>query len=160
MDPRWQAERLVVVRKAKRRVVLYAKGKQLGCWPAGLGFEPEGHKTREGDGRTPEGWYRTSDKPTSRYYQAIAVHYPNLGDAERGLADGRIDAATERAIRTALSADRKPPQATALGGEILLHGGGSGSDWTLGCVAMNNADIDALREQLPDTMKVDVVVLP
>ena len=41
-----------------------------------------------------------------------------------------------------------------------MHGGGSGSDWTLGCVAMNNDDIDALREQLPDTMKVDVVVLP
>lgn len=159
-DARWEAAHLVVVRKAVRRVLLYRSGVQAGCWPAGLGFSPEGHKSREGDGRTPEGWYRTSDKPTSRYYHAIAVHYPNTLDAERGLAEGRIDEATDRAIQSALSADRKPPQNTPLGGEILLHGGGSASDWTLGCVAMENDDIDALRAALPDGLKVDVVVLP
>ena len=88
------------------------------------------------------------------------MHYPNALDAEKGLGEGRIDAATERSIRTALSSDRKPPQSTPLGGEILLHGGGSGSDWTLGCVAMENEDIDALRALLPVDLRVDVVVLP
>ena len=160
LDPRWEANHLVVVRKAARRVLLFASGEQVGCWSAGLGFAPEGHKTREGDGRTPEGWYRTSDKPTSRYYHAIAVHYPNLVDATRGVADGRIDADTQRQIESALASDRKPPQGTALGGEILLHGGGSGSDWTLGCVALDNADIDALRDALPKDLRADVLVLP
>ncbi len=53
----------------------------------------------------------------------------------------------------------KPPQQTLLGGEILIHGGGSATDWTLGCIAMENTDIDALRAGLPPSMKTDVLIL-
>ena len=60
----------------------------------------------------------------------------------------------------ALAANKKPPQRTPLGGEILIHGGGSASDWTLGCVAMDNAHIDALRATLPNDMVTEVLILP
>ena len=127
-DPRLDAEHLIVVRKAARIVQLFSHGAavmgagldQKACYRAGLGFEPKGHKTREGDGRTPEGWYTTSDKPWSSFHAAIAVHYPNPDDAAAARADGRIDTATHAAIASAHRSGRKPPQTTALGGEILL----------------------------------------
>ena len=56
---------------------------------SGLGFTPAGHK-REGDGKTPEGLYATSDKPWSQYYAAIAVHYPGIKDALAAEEDSRI----------------------------------------------------------------------
>lgn len=161
-DPRLQRDDLVVVRKAAREVLHY-EGGQLsagGCWGAGLGFAPEAHKLRQGDGRTPEGWYRTSDKPWSQFYGAIAVHYPNAEDAAAAQAAGTISAETAAGIARAIQQGKKPPQATALGGEILLHGGGSGADWTLGCVAMDNADIDALRARLPHDIQTDILILP
>jgi murein L,D-transpeptidase YafK len=161
-DVRLQSPSLIVVRKSARAVLHYASGtlSEEGCWVAGLGFAPESHKQREGDGRTPEGWYRTSDKPWSQFYGAIAVHYPNTEDAAAGVADGRISAATRQQIDAALRRDDKPPQTSALGGEILLHGGGSLTDWTLGCVAMNNSDIDSLRAKLPRDIQADVLILP
>ncbi len=160
-DPRLDGEALVVVYKADRRVGLYQDGTLAGCWRAALasGY-PAGHKTRQGDLKTPEGWYRTSDKPWSSFYGAIAVHYPRVEDAEAGLAAGLVDAATVEAVRVALAQGDKPPQQTALGGEILLHGGGSLFDWTLGCVALGDDDLDTLRSQLPAGMKTDVLILP
>ncbi len=165
-DPRLQGDNLIVVRKAARKIQRFSGGQVLtlaggrdACWPVGLGPAPEGHKYRQGDGRTPEGWYRTSDKPWSQWYAAIAIHYPNKNDAEAGRVQKRINAATQRQIVRALDRDRKPPQSTDLGGEILIHGQGA-TDWTLGCVGMNNEDIDALRATLPSDMKTDVLVLP
>ncbi len=167
-DPRWRAEHLLVVRKAARTVQVFSSGTavtgtgidQKACYRVGLGFEPEGHKTREGDGRTPEGWYTTSDKPWSSFHAAIAVHYPNPKDSAAGLGNGHIDPSTHSSIASAHQSGRKPPQTTALGGEILLHGGGSATDWTLGCIALENADIDDLRSHLPKSMKVHIRILP
>jgi hypothetical protein len=165
-DPRLQGAHLIVVRKAKRRLTLFAQGKAVvldgtpACWRVGLGPAPRGHKYRQGDGRTPEGWYRTSDKPWSQYYGAIAIHYPNAHDAEAGRVQGTIDAPTARAMQAALKRDRKPAQQTDLGGEILIHGEGSATDWTLGCVAMDNPDLDQLRAALPKGLKTDVLILP
>lgn len=161
-DARLQGSDLIVVRKSAREVLHYEGGalSHNGCWAAGLGFAPEGHKLRQGDGRTPEGWYRTSDKPWSQFYGAIAVHYPNAEDAAAAQAAGDITASTAAGISRAIARGAKPPQNTALGGEILLHGGGSGADWTLGCVAMDNAHIDALRAKLPKGIQTDVLILP
>lgn len=160
-DPRLDGDALVVVYKADRRVGLYQDGQLAGCWRAALasGYPP-GHKQRQGDLKTPEGWYRTSDKPWSSFYGAIAVHYPRVEDAEAGLAAGLVDAATVESIRSAHARGDKPPQQTRLGGEILLHGGGSLFDWTLGCVALEDEDLDDLRAQLPAGMKTDVLILP
>lgn len=165
-DARLRGDHLIVVRKADRRIQRFMGGEMVrledgsdGCWPVGLGFEPEGHKTRQGDGRTPEGWYRTSDKPWSQWYAAIAIHYPNADDAQVGSDNKIISQGMARQIKAALAKDKKPKQNTALGGEILIHGQGA-TDWTLGCVGMDNADIDALRATLPANMRTDVLVLP
>lgn len=160
-DPRLKGDAVVVVQKEARQLGLYASGDLVDCWRVGLAhtYNP-GHKQRQGDLRTPEGWYRTSDKPTSSFYAAIAVHYPGRADAERGLKKKWITQKQHAAIVSALEQGRKPPQNTPLGGEILIHGGGGGSDWTLGCVALDDKHIDALRARLPDGMRTDVLILP
>ncbi|MCB9745775.1 MAG: L,D-transpeptidase family protein [Alphaproteobacteria bacterium] len=170
-DPRLQGDGLMVVLKEARVVGLYRGGalatldEAPACWSVALGVNgegsyPPGHKIRQGDRRTPEGFYRTSDKPWSSFYGAIAVHYPNAADAEVGLSAGLISEGQRDAIVAALAKDAKPPQNTRLGGEILLHGGGSSSDWTWGCVALDDPDIDALRAALPQGMRTDVLILP
>jgi len=167
-DPRLTSENLIVILKSHRRIMSFDDGEitnlsdgSPACWAVGLGYMGYiGHKQQEGDRRTPEGWYRTSDKPWSQFYGAIAIHYPNNTDAQAAVDDGRITLAQQRQIRNRLATDAKPPQNTALGGEILIHGGGSETDWTLGCVAMNNADLDNIRRSLPTDMKTHVLILP
>ena len=163
---RLQSKQLIVVLKGARRIFRTDGGKLLhteagsACWPIGLGFSPEGHKQVQGDGKTPEGLYATSDKPWSQYYAAIAVHYPSTKDAVAAVGASRISPAIAKSIRRASASKKKPPQTTALGGEILIHGGGSATDWTLGCVAMEDAHIDQLRATLPTDMVTEVLILP
>jgi murein L,D-transpeptidase YafK len=165
-DIRLQSKGLIVVLKGARRIFRTQAGEILrvggkpACWPVGLGPNPTGHKQAEGDGKTPEGWYRSSDKPWSSFYKAIAVHYPNTTDAQKAQAEGRLDAQTVAQVRHAIRADRKPPQTTPVGGEILIHGGGGSTDWTLGCIAMDNASLDTLRSTLSSDMVTDVLILP
>jgi murein L,D-transpeptidase YafK len=159
-DPRLREPAVLVAHKSARRLMLFAQGRLQECWAMGLGFDPRGHKQREGDGRTPEGWYRTSDKPWSDFAGAIAVHYPNDRDARAALADGRLAAPELEVVRDALAHDVVPPQATAVGGEILIHGGGSGRDWTLGCMALEDDDLSRLRTTLPSDQRVWLLVLP
>ena len=165
-DPRLLDEHLIVVAKSARRIMRYSQGSLLRdkdgrplCFKMGLGFAPTGHKQQEGDGRTPEGWYRTSDKPTSQFYGAIAVHYPNEQDAALGVQSGRITAGQQAVIARALQGNTKPPQRTKLGGEILIHGGGGETDWTLGCVAVDNGELDRLRASLPVGMLAQVLIV-
>ncbi|MEQ1566204.1 MAG: L,D-transpeptidase family protein [Myxococcota bacterium] len=166
-DPRLQGADLVVVFKGARQVGLYdhgalaRAGEVLSCWRAAFApGAPEGPKTTRGDHKTPEGWYRTSDRPTSQFYHALNVHYPSVADADVALAAGRITAADHARIAAAHQAGRMPPEDTRLGGLILLHGGGSSVDWTLGCVALDDADIDALRAALPADLRTDVLLVP
>lgn len=161
-DPRIRGSAVIVVWKGERRAAVYREGALVpgACWPVALapGADP-GPKERQGDLRTPEGWYRTSDRPTSRFYHALNVSYPGPADADRGLAAGVITAAQAARIRAAAAAGSAPPSDTGLGGLILLHGGGSSSDWTLGCVGFEDADIDALRALLPADLRTDVLLL-
>ncbi len=160
-DPRLGGAGVLVVLKEQRRMGLYAEGALQGCWEVGLAYAySDGHKQVRGDLRTPEGWYRTSDKPWSQFHGAIAVHYPGVADARRGLKAGLIDQAQHDAIVEAHRLGKKPPQDTRLGGEILVHGGGGEVDWTLGCVALDDDALDTLREQLPETMRTDMLILP
>ena len=120
IDPahaRLASPHLIVVQKAARTVQLFSKGVAVpgrgtagkACYRVGLGFAPVAHKEREGDGRTPEGWYTTSDKPWSTFYAAIAVHYPNTADAQAGAEAQRISERVRDAIITAdrLSCEEK-----------------------------------------------------
>jgi hypothetical protein len=140
----------VVVEKGARRLRLYAGGELLRVRRVALGFEPAGDKVKQGDGRTPEGdFYVCMKNERSRFYLSLGLSYPNEEDAARGLRDGLITKATAAGIVRAVRAGRCPAWNTALGGEIFIHGGGATSDWTLGCVALENPEIKELFDVIP-----------
>jgi lipoprotein-anchoring transpeptidase ErfK/SrfK len=140
----------VVVEKGARRLRLYAGGELVRVRRVALGFEPSGDKEKQGDGRTPEGEFLICMKnERSRFYLSLGLTYPNEEDAARGLRDGLITKAAAASIVRAVRAGRCPAWNTALGGEIFIHGGGAASDWTLGCVALENPEIKELFDALP-----------
>jgi len=135
----------IVVKKSERKLLLYSGDKLVRTYRVGLGLSPLGDKVREGDRRTPEGnFYIFTKNDKSAFYLSLGLSYPNAAAAERGLRDGLISKSQYDAILAALSARKAPPQNTRLGGDIYIHGNGSGSDWTWGCVALENDDIREL----------------
>jgi hypothetical protein len=140
----------VVVHKSKRNVALCGAGGKLEKnFRSGLGFAPAGTKEKQGDGKTPEGvFYVASLVPDSSYHRAFLFSYPTKDDAARGVAVGLITAAEHDQIVQAQDACQAPPQSTNLGGAIEIHGSGSSKDWTVGCVALENADVDRLWSEL------------
>jgi murein L,D-transpeptidase YafK len=148
----------IVVYKSKRQLELYSDGKVVRSYRIGLGFSPVEDKQREGDGRTPEGdFYVFVKNPKSAYHLSLGVSYPNLEDAERGLRDRLISKSQYNAIVRANNRKAAPPQYTPLGGLIYIHGNGATSDWTWGCVALENENIkelyDAVAVGTPVTIK-------
>lgn len=140
----------IQVFKARRQLELRADGRVVRTYRIGLGTSPTGAKRRQGDRRTPEGRYFICNKnPRSQFYLSLQVSYPNEEDAARGLADGLITAADHDRILRASQRKGIPPAGTRLGGEIFLHGHGSGSDWTWGCVALDDPDIKELYDAVP-----------
>jgi murein L,D-transpeptidase YafK len=137
----------IIVRKSKRQLELYSGDKLLRAYRVGLGFSPIGDKRAQGDGRTPEGeFYVYVKNPRSKFYLSLGLSYPGREDAERGLRESLITRSQHDSIVRALKQKRMPLQNTRLGGEIYIHGNGSGSDWTLGCVALDDADMKELYE--------------
>jgi murein L,D-transpeptidase YafK len=115
-----------------------------------LGLNPVDDKVKEGDRCTPEGdFFITAKNPKSQFFRSLALSYPNAEDAERGLRTGLITRRQHQQIIEAIRRKRTPPQETPLGGKILIHGGGSSRDWTWGCVALDNADMQELFEAIP-----------
>ena len=159
------AETLIVVWKSRYQLGFYRDGKiastgkseEIGtegrdipaCFDVALGFEPEGAKTTQGDGKTPEGWYWMSWKiphGQTSFYKALYVNYPNAEDAALALGEGRIDQATHDRIASAASKHSTVTD-SPLGGLIEIHGSGnSPRNWTLGCVALDNSDMDWLYD--------------
>jgi murein L,D-transpeptidase YafK len=137
------------VEKKARRLTLLSRGKKVLELRVGLGFAPAGHKEREGDGRTPEGdYYLCTRNEKSRFHLFLGISYPGPLDAEAGLRAGRIDAATAAKVR-AVRPPACPPWKTPLGGEVGIHGRGASRDWTAGCVALENADMDVIWVACP-----------
>jgi murein L,D-transpeptidase YafK len=129
---------LVVVYKGERVLQLKRAGRVLKSFPIALGRDPLGRKLREGDGRTPEGVYTLDWRnPNSQFYRAIHISYPRLG----------VD---EHAQRWGV-----PP-----GGLIMLHGLPNGvpaeqvghprRDWTEGCIALTNEEMDEIWGRVDD----------
>lgn len=148
----------IVVYKSERKLEFYSDQTLLRTYRVGLGFSPVADKIREGDGATPEGdFYIFVKNNKSAYYLSLGVSYPNPEDAARGLRDGLITKAQHNTILEAIRNKAAPPQYTKLGGLIYIHGHGAGSDWTWGCVALENADIkelyDAVSVGTPVTIK-------
>jgi uncharacterized protein YijF (DUF1287 family) len=148
-----RAETRVHINKKARVLVLYDREIPRKAYPIALGFAPAGHKVRQGDGKTPEGSYQICEKlekNLAAHYGArsLRISYPGLADARAGLASKLIDQATFERIRDALSKGQMPPQTTALGGSIRIHGGGAATDWTLGCVALRDPDVIELSDRV------------
>jgi murein L,D-transpeptidase YafK len=140
----------IVVGKSQRRLQLYSDGKLVRTYKVGLGLNPVPDKVRQGDRATPEGeFYVFTKNDKSAFYLSLGISYPNVEDAERGLRDKLISRAQHGAIVRAIKRKLAPPQNTALGGDIYIHGNGASSDWTWGCVALENEDIKELFAAVP-----------
>jgi len=135
----------IVVKKGARKLFLYENNKLVRTYRVGLGLSPVGDKVRSGDHRTPEGdFYIFTKNNKSAFYLSLGISYPNLAHAERGLRDGLITKAQYNSIVRANKAKTTPPQYTRLGGTIYIHGNGASSDWTWGCVALEDENIREL----------------
>jgi murein L,D-transpeptidase YafK len=133
------------IRKSARVLAAYSGSRLLKEYPVALGPAPAGDKVRQGDARTPVGrFYICTRLEQSRFRRFLGISYPRPADAQRGLRAGWISHRQHDAIRQAHGARRQPPWNTPLGGAVGIHGGGIGSDWTLGCVALENPAIDEL----------------
>jgi len=139
----------IVVYKKERKLELYSDQTLVRTYRVGLGFNPVADKQREGDGATPEGdFYVFVKNNKSSYYLSLGVSYPNVEDAERGLRDGLITKAQYDSIVDAQKRKVAPPQYTNLGGLIYIHGNGAKSDWTWGCVALENEHMKELFDSV------------
>ena len=119
-----------------------------------IGRNGAGEKTRRGDDITPLGNYRIgwiNEKSTFRKF--FGLTYPSKEDADSALKQGKIDSYTHDAIARAHLSGQVPPQDTDLGGQIGIHGLGGASlsfhksmNWTRGCIALTNDQIDQLSQ--------------
>jgi murein L,D-transpeptidase YafK len=112
----------------------------------------------QGDRKTPEGsYYITHKNAKSQFYLSLGISYPNLDDARAGLRAGLISKSEFARIETANKHKKLPPQGTRLGGDIFIHGGGAQLDWTWGCIALNNQDMDFLFTHVAVGDKVTIL---
>lgn len=121
----------IVIDKLKRRLYLYQRGERVATLEAEIGAKGLKRKLHAGDMATPEGRYRVvqvKDGRSTKYYKALLINYPNSEDYARyrmGRATGQV------------------PVRAGIGNLIEIHGdGGQGRDWTNGCVALTNKDMD------------------
>ena len=135
----------LVVRKARRRLYLMDGGRVVRTYKIALGLEPVGPKERDGDFRTPEGWYRLARRnPRSDYFLSIQISYPNAGDLERA------------------HVHHWQP-----GGAIMIHGLPNRlknspwyyqhDDWTDGCIAVSDADMVEIWLLTRDGTPIDIL---
>ncbi len=133
-----------LVEKAARRLTLLREGRLLATYPVSLGFAPDGHKAREGDGRTPEGVYTIAFRnPCSVAHLSLKVSYPSPAD--------------EAAARTG---------GYSPGGDIMIHGLMNGfswlgrlhrmRDWTQGCVGVTNAEMRAIYARVDIGTSIEI----
>ena len=149
----------IIIKKSERILELWDGDTMFGYCSIGLGWQPEGTKKVEGDGKTPEGEYYVcvrNDK--SKYYLSLGVSYPNKDDAALALEEGTIDKATYDQIIKANNNKTRPPQTTAMGGQIMIHGHGGNRDWTAGCPAVDDEVMDILWKYCPN--KTPIIILP
>jgi hypothetical protein len=136
----------IVVYKEAHVLTLYSRGEPVATYNIDLGFNWTADKLHEGDGATPEGRYRIVARlgnMASIYYKALLLDYPNAGD---------------RAEFTRARRSGDLPAGARIGGLIEIHGGGGRSqDWTTGCVALANNDMDRVYDRAPVGTPVTIV---
>ena len=143
------ANPILYVQKQERRLLVIDDKVLVRDYPVALGPRPRGDKCLRGDGRTPEGdFFICVKNPSSKYHKGLGLNYPSPRHAEEAYRIGAIS--RDEYVRIIQANEKKtlPPDNTCLGGDIFIHGGGLGEDWTLGCIALRNSDIDELYEVL------------
>jgi murein L,D-transpeptidase YafK len=137
-----QADRIVVV-KSERTLILMRDGEVMKEYKVHLGSNPKGHKLHQGDRRTPEGFYFIDRRiPNSSYHLALHISYPDETDVVNARSQG-----------------------VHPGGNILIHGLPNGvknkyrmaKDWTRGCIAVSNEEIEEIWELVPDGTPIEIV---
>jgi murein L,D-transpeptidase YafK len=137
-----KADQVFVV-KSERTLTVFSQGKVLRTYKMALGGVPVGAKEQEGDHKTPEGHYILDRRnANSRFYKSIHVSYPNERDKQR---------AAQRGV--------------SAGGDIMIHGLPNGfgwlgathraRDWTDGCVAVTDSEMDEIWELVPDGTSIE-----
>ncbi len=160
----------LVICKSRYTATLYKGDSPVKTYRAvfGKGYR-DGDKLRMGDKRTPEGeFYICSMNHSKRFYKFMGLSYPGLKHAEYGLRSGLISPAEYHSIRNAIAERLPPPWETRLGGAVGIHGrtpdaGGAGrqitdTNWTNGCIALDNADIDEIYTVV--SLGTPVTILP
>ena len=138
-----KADRVLIL-KGDRELRLLAGGRTLRTYPVALGFAPDGPKRQSGDGRTPEGVYVLDRRnPDSKFYRSIHISYPGPADRQRAQRLG-VDP----------------------GGDIMIHGLPNGRewigeeharfDWTEGCIAVTNAEMDEIWAMVDDGTPIEI----
>lgn len=141
--PARQADRVLVLKKA-RTLRLLSHGKVIRTYKVALGGDPVGRKTRQGDHKTPEGLYvLDSRNGHSQFYRSIHISYPNVQDRAEARRNG-----------------------VSPGGDVFVHGLPNGygflgashrlKDWTDGCIAVTNEEIDEIWQAVPDGTPIEI----
>ncbi len=135
----------IIIQKVRRTLRVMDDGDTAFSCRIALGSQPQGPKRAQGDGRTPEGSYFIClVKENGKYGRSLGLSYPNAQDAQMAFTEGRIDEQTLINVEKACAENRRPPWGSPLGGEIYIHEGGTESDWTAGCIALDEKDMDRL----------------
>jgi murein L,D-transpeptidase YafK len=166
----------IVVAKQARSLCLMLDGRIERSYSIVLGRNAAADKAVEGDHATPLGeFYICAKNPRSKFFLSLCISYPNAEDAQRGLAAGLITEDEHTQILHAIAEKKMPPQHTRLGGEIYIHGhrgdlraaegaGGErgapglapGKDWTRGCIALGNPDMQELYDRVAVGTEVSI----
>lgn len=163
LSPEQATDVSIVIEKSKHLLTLYNRDTVIAQYSVGLASRyAEGAKQQEGDKRNPEGEYKVCVlNDQSKFYLALGLNYPNANDAKRGLEDGLITQQEYDDILSALNANQIPDWYTKLGGQIMIHGQkgnlGGQTDWTTGCVAVNNQVMDILWQYCQVGTKVTIL---
>ncbi|MFL0196675.1 murein L,D-transpeptidase family protein [Clostridium sp. WILCCON 0269] len=137
----------ITIYKGKKIMELYGDNQLMGRFKIGLGRAPEGKKEKEGDNKTPEGsYYVCYVNSQTKYKYFLGLSYPNIDDAQKALNESIINKSTYEKIKAAIENKKQPPWNTPLGGAIGIHGGGAEYNWTYGCIALSDSDIDILKQ--------------
>jgi murein L,D-transpeptidase YafK len=134
----------IVVEKQRRRLTLYQAGFPVGTYRIALGKQPVGDKRQIGDNRTPEGLFHIDFKnPNSKFHMALHISYPDAAHAAKARARGVL-----------------------AGGDVMIHGlppgfaelGAKHSeyDWTEGCIAVTNAEIEQIWRAVPNGAPIQI----
>lgn len=153
---------MIRIQKAKRILeVIDPNGKIVFSCPVMLGKYPVGTKRQEGDMKTPEGVYRITHKNfKSKYKIALGISFPSRKDAYLARREKRIGTLTAVQILLCDLLSIRPPWKTPLGGFIMIHGEHPdklSGDWTAGCIAVKNEDIEKIAGMVKRGQKVEIL---